>query len=355
MAKFVINLKDIMDVSTRAYISNNVEMFKSTTPGPKGVQGVDGKSAYDVAVVNGFVGDEAEWLLSLVGPTGATGNGIDSVAKTDTVGLVDTYTVTTTSGDTATFTVTNGVDGLDVDHIAKTSGTGAPGTTDTYTAYADLEETQPLGSFDVYNGADGAGVGDMVKAVYDTDNNGKVDNADNADTAGTATKLATARTIALTGDVTGDVNFDGSANVSIITTIEPNSVALGTDTTGNYMVGITAGSGISVSHIQGEGSVATITNSAPNITTNITTTHNSASVVVNSSDGTDGTINAATTSLAGVMTGADKTKLNGIEANAKDDQVASEVPVTPKGNLSSTQVQSALEEIMDKIHDTKEW
>ena len=28
MAKFVINLKDVMDVSTRDYISNNVEMFK---------------------------------------------------------------------------------------------------------------------------------------------------------------------------------------------------------------------------------------------------------------------------------------------------------------------------------------
>ena len=353
MAKFVINLKDIMDVSTRAYISNNVEMFKSTTPGPKGVQGVDGKSAYGVAVVNGFVGDEAEWLLSLVGPTGATGNGIDSVAKTDTVGLVDTYTVTMTSGDTATFTVTNGVDGLDVDHIAKTSGTGAAGTTDVYTVYADLAETQPLGSFDVYNGVDG--IGDMNKSTYDTNNNGKVDSAENADTAGTATKLATARTIALTGDVTGDVNFDGSANVSIITTIEPNSVALGTDTTGDYVVDIAAGSGISVSHIQGEGSVATITNSAPNVTTDITTTHNSTNVIVHSSDGTDGAINAATTSLAGVMTGADKTKLNGIEANAKDDQVASEVPVTPKGNLSSNQVQLALEEIMDKIYDTKEW
>ena len=173
--------------------------------------------------------------------------------------------------------------------------------------------------------------------------------------AATATKLETARTITLSGDVTGNVSFDGSANVTIATTVQPNSVALGTDTTGNYMVGITAGSGISVSHIQGEGSVAAITNSAPNVTTDITTTHNSTNVIVHSSDGTDGAISAATTSLAGVMTGADKTKLNGIETNAKDDQVASEVPVTPRGNLSSNQVQAALEEIMDKIYDIKEW
>ena len=173
--------------------------------------------------------------------------------------------------------------------------------------------------------------------------------------AATATTLATARTVALTGDVTGSVNFDGSANVTITTAVQPNSVALGTDTTGNYMVNATAGSGISVSHTPGEGSTATITNSAPNVTTNITITHNNANVIVNSSDGTDGTINSATQTLAGVMSAADKTKLNGIETNAKDDQVASEVPVTPKGNLSSNQVQSALEEIMDKIYDTKEW
>ena len=34
---------------------------------------VSGKSAYEVAVVNGFIGTEAEWLTSLVGPQGLTG------------------------------------------------------------------------------------------------------------------------------------------------------------------------------------------------------------------------------------------------------------------------------------------
>ena len=185
---------------------------------------------------------------------------------------------------------------------------------------------------------------------------GNADNtSDNVKNVLSATKWTTARTITLSGDVSGSVSVDGSSNVTMTTIIQPNSVTLGTDTTGNYMVGITAGSGISISHTPGEGSTATITNSAPNVTTNITTTHNSANVIVNSSDGTDGTINAATTSLAGVMSAADKTKLNGIETNAKDDQIASEVPVTPKGNLSSNQVQLALEEIMDKTYDTKEW
>ena len=46
----------------------------------------------------------------------------------------------------------------------------------------------------------------------------------------------------------------------------------------------------------------TITNSAPNVTTNISISHAASTVTVNSSDGTNGTINGATTSTAGVVT-----------------------------------------------------
>ena len=56
--------------------------------------------------------------------------------------------------------------------------------------------------------------------------------------ASTADKLLVARKIELTGDVIGEVNFDGSQAIQISTTIQPNSVALGTDTTGNYVAGI---------------------------------------------------------------------------------------------------------------------
>lgn len=45
------------------------------------------------------------------GATGATGNGIASITKTGTSGLVDTYTITYTDGTTSTFTVTNGQNG----------------------------------------------------------------------------------------------------------------------------------------------------------------------------------------------------------------------------------------------------
>lgn len=92
----------------------------------RGGSGGSGASAYDVAVENGFVGTEAEWLASLKGSdgkdgekgakgdkgdTGAKGVGIADIAKTSTNGLVDTYTITLSNGATKTFTVKNGADG----------------------------------------------------------------------------------------------------------------------------------------------------------------------------------------------------------------------------------------------------
>lgn len=79
-----------------------------------------------------------------------------------------------------------------------------------------------------------------------------------AGNADTATKLATARTVALTGDVTGSATFDGSANVSIAATIANNSVALGTDTTGNYVGAVAVpAAGLTVS-VAGEGITQTL-------------------------------------------------------------------------------------------------
>ena len=76
--------------------------------------------------------------------------------------------------------------------------------------------------------------------------------------AATATKLATARDIALTGDVTGTASFDGSSNISISTSIAANSVTLGTDTSGDYVASISAGTGVSVTGGTGEGSTPSI-------------------------------------------------------------------------------------------------
>lgn len=77
--------------------------------------------------------------------------------------------------------------------------------------------------------------------------------------ASTATILQTPRSISISGDVVGMASFNGSSNISIVSTIQPNSVALGPDTTGNYVtsVGITAGTGLVLTG-SGEGAVINI-------------------------------------------------------------------------------------------------
>lgn len=53
-----------------------------------------------------------------------------------------------------------GPEGASVSRIERTSGTGAPGTTDTYTVY--LTDGSTGGTFNVYNGSNGTGSGDFM-------------------------------------------------------------------------------------------------------------------------------------------------------------------------------------------------
>lgn len=61
-----------------------------------------GKSAYQIAVRNGFAGTEQEWIASL------GGRGIRTIEQISTDGLVDTYLITYTDGTTSTYALTNG-------------------------------------------------------------------------------------------------------------------------------------------------------------------------------------------------------------------------------------------------------
>ena len=133
-----------------------------------------------------------------------------------------------------------------------------------------------------------------ITVTYD-DTDGTIDfvvGTLNQNTTGSAATLTTARSIGLGGDLSGNTNFDGSADITITATIANgavenamiaddavtqdkiaddavgadqianNSVNLGTQTIGNYMVQVAGGDGITVSHTQGEGSTATITGTA---------------------------------------------------------------------------------------------
>ena len=78
-----------------------------------------------------------------------------------------------------------------------------------------------------------------------------------ANTSGTAAKatiLETARTIAITGDQDGSASFDGSGNIEIAVTTQADSVDLGTHTTGNYAASVTGTSNeIEITGAAGEG------------------------------------------------------------------------------------------------------
>ena len=126
--------------------------------------------------------------------------------------------------------------------------------------------------------------------------------------ADTATAWETARTVSLTGDVTGSVTgVDGTGNISIATTVQPNSVALGTDTTGAYVSTLTAGTGVTVSGGTGETSTPTVSigqNVATNAGVTFGSVTTSGNVVVGGNltvSGTTTTVNTETVNLADNM------------------------------------------------------
>ncbi|MGL4680852.1 MAG: collagen-like triple helix repeat-containing protein, partial [Plesiomonas shigelloides] len=141
----------IWNATTSAYVDSGTyatgakgdkgETGATGATGPQGERGLQGERGE-----TGAKGDKGD-----TGNTGATGNGIASVVRT--------------------------------------SGTGAPGTTDTYTiTFTDSTTT----TFGVYNGANGTGAGDMLAATYDPNSK----NADAFDMTnmveGTTNKIFTA-------------------------------------------------------------------------------------------------------------------------------------------------------------------
>jgi hypothetical protein len=117
-------------------------------------------------------------------------------------------------------------------------------------------------------------------------------------TATSSTKWTTARTVTFTGDTTGTFTIDGSTNVTGVNlTIQPNSVELGTDTTGNYVAtGATSGFGLSGS-TTGENQTFTVTSNGTSTNTASTLVFRDASGNFNA-----GTITANLTGIATTAT-----------------------------------------------------
>lgn len=178
-----------------------------------------------------------------------------------TVTLGDTLTV---SGGTGLSSVASSTDTitLNLDNTAVTAGSyGSATAVSTFTVDAQGRLTA-AGTANIaiastavtdFNEAVADAVGAMVSSNTESGISVSYDDADN-----TLDFDVADFDITLSGDVTGSGTVTNLGNVTISATIAANSVALGTDTTGNYVADITAGTGVSVTHTPGEGSSPTI-------------------------------------------------------------------------------------------------
>ena len=213
------------------------------------VAGDSGSNAVDLGDTLTVSGTSNEIETSVSGDTITIGLPNDVVVGND-------LTVTgnlTVSGTTTTVDTTNTV----VSDTLLELGNGTTGTPsndagiviergDSNNAFMGFDESAD--KFIVGTGTfTGASTGDLTittgTLVANLEGDVTGDVTGNADTA---TALSSAVTVSLTGDVTGSATFTSAGDTaSISTTVAANSVALGTDTTGNYVATITAGTGIS--------------------------------------------------------------------------------------------------------------
>jgi hypothetical protein len=168
-----------------------------------------------------------------------------SISATGDVTITGNLTVqgSTTSVESNTVTIGDAILELNADE------TGAP------SANAGLEVNRGTSTnvdllWDEANDRWTVGAYDFVAANFIGDLTGTADVAD---------ALSSAVTVEITGDVTGSATFTNAGDTASITaTIAADSVALGTDTTGNYVEDITAGDGLATTGTASEGQTPTL-------------------------------------------------------------------------------------------------
>ncbi len=108
------------------------------------------------------------------------------------------------------------------------AGSGEIITSNERTKLSDATEANSASKLVIRDGSGDFAAGTITAAL-----------SGNATSATSAGKWTNAATLTLGGDLSGSVDIDGSAGVTLTATIKANSVALGTDTTGNYVSTIT--------------------------------------------------------------------------------------------------------------------
>ncbi|MBQ1769074.1 MAG: hypothetical protein IIZ99_00020 [Turicibacter sp.] len=187
------------------------------------------------AILDFVIPQGAQGLQGIQGPqgiqglTGATGNGIASIVKTGTVGLVDTYRITFTDNTYFDFNVTNGSSISDIEK------TGTSGLVDTYTITLTNGNTH---TFTVTNGAKGdkgetGEVGNGILGVNKMSTTGLVDNYRMTFTNGTYFDF----------DVTNAKSIVSISKISTSGLIDTYRITFNDNT--NFQFPVTNGNGVS--------------------------------------------------------------------------------------------------------------
>lgn len=201
---------------------------------------------------------------SLVLPAGSTIGGAAAATETyvdtaesDAISSANSYTDTRETAITTAYQT-----------YADTAESDAITTANNYT---DARETAITTSYQSYSDTAIANLIDTAPTTLDTLNelaSALGDDANFSTTVNTAlgNRLASDATITLTGAITGTVNFS-SNTATVTTTVASNSVALGTNTTGNYVsAGAVAGNGLT-GGLSAEGGTFTVTSNATDTNT----------------------------------------------------------------------------------------
>jgi hypothetical protein len=190
---------------------------------------------------------------------------VDAQGRLTAAGTANVATNLSIAGDTGTDTVNlltdtltvAGGEGIDVAVTNNTITVSAEDATSTNKGVASFDSTD----FTVASGAvtlNAERVQDIVGGMVDSNTESGI-SVTYDDVNGKLDFNVADPTITLSGDVTGTGTITNLGDVTITTTVAPNSVALGSDTTGDYVANIQGTANeVTVSPTSGEGTTVTI-------------------------------------------------------------------------------------------------